>query len=151
MIPPRRRQMIKGPVQAARRRLSLDFRLLSHSKRAEEQLRAWLLALRHGRLLCHQSGSADPLTPEGLVIVSPYYGNAAVLECFLAHHHRLGVQEFAFLDLSPEGGLATRLADLTHIAVWRPRAGSDKSLVLHWLNFLRHRYATGRWCLSLNA
>jgi hypothetical protein len=73
-----------------------------------------------------------------------------MLNRFFDHHRRLGVQEFVFLDLTPEGGLGQLLVGEDRAAVWRPRVDFDASRVLHWLNYLRGIYATGRWCLSLD-
>lgn len=103
----------------------------------------------NGQLLEHQGGSPKPLTGRGVVVVAPFYGNDQILPCFLDHHRRLAVDEFVFLDLSDDGGLAQRLRDQPDCAVWRPRAGADPGQAIYWLNFLRRRYATGRWCLSL--
>ena len=80
----------------------------------------------------------------------PYYGNETLLPAFLDHHRGLGVGEFVFLDLSASGRLAAILAGESDCAVWRPRLGSGPQRAISWLNHLRRRYATGRWCLSLN-
>ena len=101
------------------------------------------------RLLDHKSGAARPLAAKGVVAVTPFYGNDSILPCFLDHHRRLGVDEFVFLDLSGEGRLARQLRDQPDCAVWRPRDEADPGQAIYWLNFLRRRYATGRWCLSL--
>ena len=85
----------------------------------------------------------------GVVVVGPYYGNERLLQPFLDHHRRLGVDEFVLLDLSVEGGLAAALAEASDCAVWRPRGEPDPKRAIYWLNFLRRRYGTGRWCLSL--
>jgi len=101
------------------------------------------------KLLDHQGGAPRAVATKGIVVVSPYYGNAAILPCFVEHHRRLGVDEFVFLDLSEDGGLAAQLREQPDCAVWRPRAGADPGQAIYWLNSLRRRYATGRWCLSL--
>ena len=81
--------------------------------------------------------------------MSPFYGNFDLLPMFLRHHRRLGVDEFVFLDLSAEGGLAERLANANDCAIWRPHGAIDPGRAIYWLNFLRRHYATGRWCLSI--
>ena len=103
----------------------------------------------NGRSLDHRSGAGQATAAKGVVAVTPFYGNSAMLPCFLEHHRRLGVDQFVFLDLSEDGGLARRLGDDLDCAVWRPRAAADPEQAIFWLNFLRRRYATGRWCLSL--
>ena len=86
---------------------------------------------------------------EQLIVVSPYYGNHNLLATFLDHHKHLGVDLFVFLDLSAQAELSDHLHERGDCAVWRPRGAADLSRALSWLNYLRWRYARGRWCLSL--
>jgi hypothetical protein len=71
------------------------------------------------------------------------------LPSFLAHHRSLGVDLFVFLDLSEERELSAHLAEEADCAVWLPRNTTGSKWALQWLNFLRTRYATGHWCLSV--
>ncbi|HEV2300800.1 MAG TPA: glycosyltransferase family 2 protein [Stellaceae bacterium] len=98
--------------------------------------------------LCRRAGPVHPVG-RGVVVVGPYYGNERLLQPFLDHHRRLGVDQFVFLDLSVEGGLAAVLAEESDCAVWRPRGEPDPRRTIYWLNYLRRHYGTGRWCLSL--
>jgi Glycosyl transferase family 2 len=102
-----------------------------------------------GRRLRHKGGAARAANRDGVVVVAPFYGNGNLLAAFLAHHRRLGVNEFVFLDISAKGELSARLAAETDCAVWRPRGNADPRQAIDWLNYLRWRYARGRWCLSL--
>ena len=72
-----------------------------------------------------------------------------MLSACIAHHRRLGVNFFVLLDLSEAGGLAVELKDAADCVVWRPRGAVRLKRALLWLNYLRRRYATGRWCLSI--
>jgi hypothetical protein len=72
-----------------------------------------------------------------------------MLPANLSHHRHLGVDLFVLLDLSENGGLAAALKDAADCVVWRPRGGVRLKRALPWLNYLRRRYATGRWCLSI--
>jgi hypothetical protein len=85
----------------------------------------------------------------GVVIVAPYRGEANQIAPFIEHHSKLGVREFVFLDLSADGSLRSRLEGKKNCALWRPRRPNQIAHVVYWLNFLRRKYATGRWCLSL--
>jgi hypothetical protein len=85
-----------------------------------------------------------------VVVIAIYCGEEAQLRTFLDHHRRLGVSEFVFLDLSAGGSLAALLRDDEDCAVWRSRLVSAFGQVAHWANYLRRRYASGRWCLSLD-
>src|SRR2546421_7521037 len=108
----------------------------------------WVAAQWNGRLLEYKGGPAKA-SPRELVAVVPFYGGDGPLAAFLDHHRRLGVDAFVFLDLSPNGELSERLAGQSDCAVWRPRGEPDPTKAIYWLNYLRRRYATGRWCLSL--
>jgi hypothetical protein len=79
----------------------------------------------------------------------PYYGNKELLVSFLRYYRRLGVDGFVFLDLSGRQPLAELLHGEQDCAVWRPRGALSPKRGIHWLNFLRRRYGTGRWCLSV--
>jgi hypothetical protein len=152
MIPPRKYKMNKGPIPgpASKRHFLIKgfkFSLVFSLFFVKYQMLPWLMARWSGRLLQHEGGPAKAADRTGLVIVAAYYGNNALLASFVEHHRRLGVREFVFLDLSTEDDpLSQRIAGS---AVWRPRGKWGALQVLHWLNFLRQRYATGRWCLSL--
>lgn len=108
----------------------------------------WMAAKWHGRLLRRASGP-NRASKRGLVAVTPHYGENRLLTAFLDHHRRLGVDLFVFLDLSADGGLAARIGDQADCAVWRSRGEPDPEKAIYWLNWLRGRYADGRWCLSL--
>jgi Glycosyl transferase family 2 len=140
------------PGLASRRRFLIHgfkFSLLFSVIVVKFQLLPWLMARWSGRLLQRVSGPATAADCTDLVIVATYYGNDVLLASFVEHHRRLGVREFVLLDLSNEGELSNGIVGDSDSAVWRPRGKWDASQVLHWLNFLRQRYATGRWCLSL--
>lgn len=85
----------------------------------------------------------------GVVIVAPYRGEANQIAPFIQHHTKLGVKEFVFLDLSVDGSLRPLLEGQNNCTSWRPRRPDQITHVVYWLNFLRRKYATGRWCLSL--
>ena len=111
----------------------------------------WVKARLSLKELDHLAGPAEGLARKGTVVVAAHYGNHAIADAFLDHHRRLGVVEFVFLDLSEAGGLVEHLGPDSGCAVWRPRPASAPDRVTFWLNALRARYATGRWCLSLDS
>jgi hypothetical protein len=108
----------------------------------------WLTAWWYGQQIAH-AGGPPAAGARDLVVVAPCYGDHPTLPAFLDHHRELGVDTFVFLDLSPSGALAKRLREHGDCAVWRPRHEPDPRKAIFWLNFLRRRYASGRWCLSL--
>jgi hypothetical protein len=85
----------------------------------------------------------------GVPAVVPYYGDHRLLTWFLDYYRKLGVGYFVFLDLGAKRDLSEWLADAPDCEVWRPRGFLHPSTALHALNFLRHRYARGKWVLSV--
>jgi hypothetical protein len=112
---------------------------------------AWLRSACSGRRLRREGGPPRLPPGAGLVAIVPYYGNERLLPAFLAHHRRLGVDFFVFLDLAAPGDLWPRLGPAADCVAWRPDVAPDPRRVLCWLNYLRWRYASGRWCLSIEA
>lgn len=156
MIPPRKHQMNKGPMPGpgpvSRRRLlwnGFKFNLLGARNFVQYQLLQWLASQRSGKMLAHVAGPPRPLEGTGVVLVTSYSGDASRLAPFLRHHRGLGVKEFVFLDLSPSRDLDRQLDGDRACAVWRPRGTWREAQVISFLNFLRGRYATDRWCLSV--
>lgn len=96
-----------------------------------------------------QLGPPSRRRPGGVVIVTPYRGEVNQIAPFIEHHAKMGVKEFVFLDLSVDGSLRPLLEGKPNCALWRPRRPDRITHVVYWLNFLRRKYATGRWCLSL--
>jgi hypothetical protein len=142
-VPPPREPPAKGPADRVKRvRSDLSGLVVS----ARIITLSWLKS--RWAIRC-EGGAAKALRQNDLVIVTPFYGNNGLLPPFLQHHRRLGVDQFVFLDLSEIGGLAERLADQRDCAIWRPGGRTAKGQAIYWLNYLRRRYGTGRWCLSL--
>ena len=108
-----------------------------------------LLASLNRRKLVRVRGEALASPRSKVVVVAPFYGNEELLSHFLGYYSRLGADEFVFLDLSSRQNLAERVPAELRVAIWRPRSLRSLAPAIHWLNFLRRRYATGRWCLSV--
>jgi len=142
-VPPPVERPAKGPIDRIRRiRSGLSSLIVS----ARIVTLSWL---KSRWAIRHEGGAPKAIRRSDLVVVSPFYGNDSLLRPFLHHHRRLGVDQFVFLDLSEKGGLAERLADQSDCAIWRPRGETAEGQTIYWLNYLRRRYGSGRWCLSL--
>ena len=158
MIPPRRVNTNRGPMAGQRRRVRVfqSLRLGGFWSKLQAPLRVasvllwpWLKARLSLRALELQAGPTAAPPGRGCVVVASHHGDHAFADAFLAHHRALGAKHFVFLDLSRDGGLAAHLGPQPGCAVWRPRPGAEGGPSLTWLNGLRGRYATGRWCLSM--
>ena len=159
MIPPRRTHVNRGPMAGQRRRIRVfqSLRLGGFWAKLQAPFRVasvllwpWLRARLSLKALNLLSGPAEAPAGRGCVVVAAHHGDHAMADAFLAHHGRLGARHFVFLDLSRDGGLAAHLGERPGCAVWRPRDPSRPGEAPVWLNGLRARYATGRWCLSLD-
>jgi hypothetical protein len=108
-----------------------------------------LASLRAGRRLAHVFGKADGRKLKSVIAIVPYYGDHRFLAWFLTYYRKLGIKQFVFLDISMEHDLADRLDSALDCAVWRPKGFMHPGKTVDALNYLRHRYARNRWCLSV--
>jgi hypothetical protein len=115
----------------------------------KEQAALKRAATRAGAAMTRLAGAEDGRRISGVVAVMPYYGDDHLLAWILTYYRTLGVVFFVFLDWSEAGDLLHHLAETADCAVWRSNAGPEGGDTLHALNFLRHRYAEGKWCLSV--
>jgi hypothetical protein len=119
------------------------------SPQAKEVAALKRAAARAGAAMTRLTGAEDGRRISGVAAVMPYYGDEHLLAWILTYYRKLGVVFFVFLDLSSAGNLGQHLAETADCAVWRGKAGPEDAGTLHALNFLRHRYAEGKWCLSV--
>lgn len=108
-----------------------------------------LASLRAGRRLAHVFGKPDGRKIASVIAVVPYYGDHHLLSWFLTYYRKLGIKLFVFLDISADRDLQTWLDTTIDCAVWRPRGFMHPGKTVDALNYLRHRYARDRWCLSV--
>ncbi len=85
----------------------------------------------------------------GVVVVAPYRGEVSQIQPFIDFYKRAGIGEFVFLDLTPDQSLSKHIKGQENCAVWCSRIQGHYKHAIYWLNFLRRKYASGRWCLSL--
>jgi hypothetical protein len=107
-------------------------------------------AAKIGGRMRRMMGAADGAKLKGPTAVVPFYGDQWLLPWFLNYYRTLGVGYFVFLDLDAKQTLHEGLAGAADCAVWRPEGFMHPGNTIHALNFLRHRYAMGRWCLSVD-
>ncbi len=108
-----------------------------------------LAATRAARQLKHVFGKPHGKKIGSVIAVVPYYGDHQMLSWFLTYYRKLGIKLFVFLDISVERDLPGRLDDAGDCAVWQTKGFMHPGKTIDALNFLRHRYARQKWCLSV--
>ena len=151
MIPPRPREFGRGGMPGgwwSQRSTPFARRLRALVLTRMHPVAPYLRALRCGRDLVRTTGDATDWPSRATVACVTYRGERTLLDAFLTHHRALGIERFAFLDLSPDGALRSALAACPDCVVWQPRPGR-RGREQSWANLLRFRHAVGRWCLSV--
>ena len=108
-----------------------------------------LAAFRAGRRLKRTLGKKSGKSLKSVVAVVPYYGDEQLLPWFLTYYRKIGISYFVFLDISAGHDLTRRLDATVDCAVWVPNGFTHPGSTIHALNYLRHRYARTKWCLSV--
>ncbi len=108
-----------------------------------------LASLRVGRQLKLDFGKPNGKRISSVIAVVPYYGDRPILAWFLNYYRKLGIKLFVFLDLSPDRDLPNWLESAVDCVVWSPKGYMHPGKTIHALNYLRHRYARNKWCLSV--
>jgi hypothetical protein len=112
----------------------------------------WPLKLsswRAGRQLERAFGKPNGKNISSVIAAVPYYGDHQLLPWFLTYYRKLGVNFFVFLDISADQNLTKHLGETTDCAVWIPKGLMQPGKTIHALNYLRHKYARKKWCLSV--
>jgi hypothetical protein len=89
----------------------------------------------------------------GMILAFATVRNEALrLPHFLAHHRRLGVGHFLFVDNASTDGTADLLRDCPDVSLWTTAASYRRSRFgMDWLTWLMMRHGHGHWCLVLDA
>jgi len=87
-----------------------------------------------------------------VVLVSLYRGYGE-LKHFIEYHQQRGVGKIVLLDVSGKESVADIVSNINGICLYRPVFGNIKNEKDYnkMLNFLRFKYAVGKWCLSLES
>lgn len=71
---------------------------------------------------------------------------------FFEHHRKLGVDHFFVVDNDSTDGSRDWLLAQPDVSIWTTRASYKASRFgMNWLGWLQMRYASGHWCLTLDA
>ncbi len=127
-------------------RLWTDYRL--RWKRRRFLARAW----RKRRELTALHDRTAAIQPNHILCLMTVRNEAVRLPFFLAHHRRLGVQQFLIVDNNSDDGTTAYLAAQPDVSLWTtPHSYKSSRFGLDWLTWLMMRHAHGHWCLTLDA
>ncbi|WP_318010671.1 glycosyltransferase family 2 protein [Celeribacter litoreus] len=74
------------------------------------------------------------------------------LPFFLQYYRALGVTDFLFVDNGSDDGTLALLSDQPDVSLWSTDAGYKAARFgLDWVTWLQMRYASGKWCLTVDA
>jgi len=123
---------------------------------------AYKLRWKRRRLLCrairkrHQLKSVvnrtGQINPDTILAVSTVRNEIVRLPYFLAHHRKLGVGHFLFVDNGSDDGTIEFLGKQPDVSLWVTTDSYKESRFgVDWVTWLQMRYAHKHWCLTLDA
>lgn len=103
---------------------------------------------RHLTLVKNQTGNIQPGDLLAFVVLR---NESLRIPYFLDYYRALGVRHFLFVDNDSSDGFMDIIGTAPDCSVWHTGASYKESKFgVHWLNYLRRRYGTGHWCLTLD-
>ncbi|QYK43407.1 MAG: glycosyltransferase family 2 protein [Paracoccaceae bacterium] len=109
-------------------------------------------AFRKRRQLQPVSDRTAEIRPDDILCLSTVRNERVRLPHFLAHHRRLGVAHFLFVDNASDDGTAAYLAGQPDVSLWStPHSYRLSRFGVDWLTWLMMRHCHGHWCLTLDA
>lgn len=123
---------------------------------------AYKLRLRRRRLLVRAvlkrrqlkrvSDQTKNIGPDDILVFSTIRNERIRLPYFLEYYRKLGVDHFFFVDNNSDDGSAEYLASQNDVSLWTTSHSYKKSRFgVDWLTWLQFRFASGHWCLTLDA
>ena len=116
-----------------------------------ERRRWQIRSIRRRRDLSASVDRTAGLKPGAILAFSTIRNERPRLRYFLKYYRRLGVDHFFFVDNGSTDGSAEFLSGEGDVSLWRTDASYKTSRFgTDWLNWLKFRYAHGRWTLTLD-
>jgi hypothetical protein len=131
-------------------------------KTSGEYWHAYKLRWKRRRLLYRAIRKRHQLKPvvirtkeilsDTILCASTVRNEIARLPYFLAHHRKLGIGHFLFVDNASDDGTLEYLRKQPDVSLWTTSNSYKKSRFgVDWLTWLQMKYANGHWCLTLDA
>ncbi len=110
-------------------------------------------ALHRGRLdLRAVKKRLDQVNSDDVLLFSVIRNERANLPFFLEYYRNLGINHFCFVDNQSQDETARYLLAQKDVSLWHAKGSYARAAYgIHWLNCLMSRYASGHWCLTVDA
>ncbi|MEO0773125.1 MAG: glycosyltransferase family 2 protein [Pseudomonadota bacterium] len=109
-------------------------------------------ALRKRRQLKVVSNKTGQIAKHHIIAAATVRNEMVRLPYFLDHHRKLGVDHFLIVDNDSDDGTREYLAEQPDVSLWSTKHSYRLSRFgLDWLTWLQGQYASGHWCLTLDA
>lgn len=117
-----------------------------------ERRRLQVRAVRKGRELLPVAKRTDRIKSGDILVFAAIRNEKPRLPYFLDYYRALGVDHFLFVDNGSDDGAGEMIADEPDVSLWRTEASYKRSRFgADWLNWLKFRYGSGHWTLTLDA
>ncbi|MEL7282504.1 MAG: glycosyltransferase family 2 protein [Pseudomonadota bacterium] len=109
-------------------------------------------ALRKRRQMHVVSDKTSLISKDHIIAAVTVRNEMLRLPYFLDHHRKLGVDHFLIVDNDSDDGTTDYLAEQPDVSLWTtPHSYRLSRFGLDWLTWLQGQYASGHWCLTLDA
>lgn len=109
-------------------------------------------ALRKRRQLKRVSDRTAQIAKHHIIAAATVRNEMVRLPYFLDHHRKLGVDHFLIVDNDSDDGTREYLSEQPDVSLWSTKHSYRMSRFgLDWLTWLQGQYASGHWCLTLDA
>ena len=122
------------------------------SYRLRLERRRWQIrAIRKRRELYAVSNKTSALSSNSILLFATIRNEFKRLPFFLSYYRKLGVDHFFFVDNGSTDESVNYLSNQSDVSVWNTDRSYRKSRFgADWLNWLKFRYGSGHWTLTLD-
>ncbi|MBE9476657.1 MAG: glycosyltransferase family 2 protein [Proteobacteria bacterium] len=92
------------------------------------------------------------IRPDTILCAATVRNEIVRLPYFLAHHRKVGVGHFLFIDNDSDDATLEYLRKQPDVSLWAtPNSYKESRFGIDWITWLQMKYAHGHWCLTLDA